>query len=73
VHVPAGTQVQFVWQLTHGLFLKPDRSCPASLSAPGVTLLHDISPGGNFTTRPLPAGSFFYACPVRPGSFLAAA
>ena len=65
VHVPVGTQIEFVWQVTHGLFQKPDRSCPASLSSPGVTLLHKIAPGGTYTTPPLAAGTYFYACPVR--------
>ena len=56
----------WTWTAEHGLFQKPDRSCPPTpiQNGNGITLLHPISTGGTFTTPPLAAGTYFYACPV---------
>ena len=65
-HAPACPQyLKRCLQVEHGLFSKPDRSCPSSLTGPGINLLHPISNGGSFTTPALQTGTHFYACPVR--------
>lgn len=64
VNITSGQSVQLIWPGRHGVYMLVNSTCPDSFATNGPNVLSQIKPNSQYTTPPLKAGSYYFACQV---------